>query len=96
MAISKIKLLNAVTATGAGASHKLTEQRRNLTYPIVIHGITTATVVIEASFDGTNWVPVTGGTITADSGITLDVPFPFMRANVTSYTSGTITAWLGV
>lgn len=83
-------LLNGVTATGAGPTVTPVHPRgdhENLN--VVIRGITTATVALEGSLDGTNWVAITSKT--ADyAGKVAD--FPYLRANVTAYTSGTIYA----
>jgi hypothetical protein len=86
---STYTLLNGVTATGAGTAvtpEHFRGDHENLN--AIIRGITTATVAIEVSLDGTNFVAITSQT--ADwAGKVAD--FPYIRANVTAYTSGTIT-----
>jgi adenosine/AMP kinase len=82
---SPITLLSAVEATGASSA----------IYPdgapvtVVISGITTATVAIEGSVDGTNFEAIESKT--ADACVIVNPSTKFIRANVTAYTSGTIT-----
>lgn len=56
--------------------------------PVHIRGITTAAVQIEGSLDGVNWAIVLASK-TADFIGSVPI-FPYMRANVTSWTSGNI------
>ena len=82
-------LLSAVAATGASVAVRphLSDADRIV---FQVTGITTATVTIQASLDGTNWFS-TGTALTAD-GLASDAnSYPYYRANVTAYTSGTIT-----
>lgn len=81
-------LLSAVTATGASRSTRVDQHKASL----VVTGITTATVHLEGSADNTNWVSL--GSVTADGVVTKDNAVPYLRANVTAYTSGTISAKL--
>ena len=50
-------------------------------------------LLIEASNDRTNWVTL--ATITASGGYESDAPWKFIRANVSVFTSGTVTVLLG-
>ena len=81
-------LLSAVTATGASVS---TGTDSNKPAFIQVSGITSATVVAQGSVDNTTWATI-GSAITADGLITITNPPPFIRANVTVYVTGTITA----
>ena len=90
-------LLSAVTAAGAGtAVQPPTGSGANYArkFPLIVSGITTATVTIQVSLDGTIWEDLSA--ITADVATSVDVTFNWIRANVTAYTSGTITVQLGV
>jgi hypothetical protein len=60
-----------------------------------IEGITTATVLIQASNDGgTNWVTL--ATATSDQMLTVSEPYGLIRANVSAYTAGTISVDVAV
>ena len=82
---SPITLLDGVTATGASSA----------IYPdgapvtVVISGITSATVAIEGSVDGSIFKAIESKT--ADACVIVDPSTKFIRANVTTYVSGTIT-----
>ena len=80
-------LLNAVTATGASPSMGTDSNKPAF---IQASGITVATVTAQGSVDNTTWSTI-GTAITADGLITIQNPPPYIRANVTAYTSGTIT-----
>lgn len=79
-------LLNGVEATGAGTAVQTTVD--NMSFHC--EGITTATVVIEVSNDGTNYI-TSGVSFTADGVNTVTGPYKYVRANCTAYTTGTIT-----
>lgn len=81
-------LLGGVSATGASKS---VGTDSNLPAFIQVSGITSATVVAQGSVDNTTWSTI-GSAITADGLITIQNPPPYIRANVTVYVSGTITA----
>ena len=53
-----------------------------------ITGITTATVDIQGSVDGTNFASITSKT--ANSLVTVEKPPKFIRASITSHSSGTV------
>lgn len=92
-------LLTNVTASGAGSAVDISGLKSVL---VEIRGITTAVISIECSHDGTNWdlmLMRTGGTFTfattttANGNFLINVDgYKYIRANVTSYGSGTITA----
>jgi hypothetical protein len=94
-------LLSAVATTGAGSPVKVDPNRVALggPIPIQISGVTTATVVIQATLasaqavrEGTaTWENITDASWTADCLDVLSAVFPWIRANVTAFTSGTIT-----
>ena len=85
---SPITLLSAVTATGASTAVQVDPGQ-----PAFLHvtGITTATVALQGSLDGTTYSTV-GTALTADGFVTLANAPKYLRANCTAYTSGTITA----
>jgi hypothetical protein len=56
-----------------------------------VSGITSATVVLQGSLDGTNWSTL-GTALTADGLVTVANAPKYLRANCTLYVSGTITA----
>ena len=81
-------LLNAVTATGASSAVQVDGGQ-----PVFLQvtGITTATVALQGSLDGTNFATI-GTALTADGIVTIANSPKYVRANCTAYTSGTITA----
>jgi hypothetical protein len=83
---SPITLINAATATGA--SQALTPD--GAVTHFAVNGITSATVNIEGSLDGSNWHLI-GTALTANGLVTVANPPRFVRANVAVYTTGTIT-----
>lgn len=89
-----ITLLNAVTGTGAGSTVEpvldADSQYQNL--PVQIYGTFVGTVQTQVSLDGTNWF--TYASDTAPDAFTIPY-FPYVRANVSAYTSGTINAKIG-
>ena len=80
-------LLNAVTATGASLPVSTDSNKAAF---VQVSGITSATVLIQGSVDGSTWATL-GSSITADGLTTITNPPPYIRANVTVYVSGTIT-----
>lgn len=80
--------LAAVVATGAGAEFNLNVPKSGVV-PYLIRGITDATVKVQGSLDGAAWVDILS--VTADGAGNV-AAMPFMRWNVTIWTSGTITA----
>ena len=82
---SPILLLDGVTATGASAA--IFPDGAPVT--VVISGITSATVAIEGSVDGSIFKAIESKT--ADACVIVDPSTKFIRANVTTYVSGTIT-----
>lgn len=83
-------LLNAVTATGAGtAVTPIHNGSSHENLNVQISGTFVGTVAIEGSLDGTNWTALTSQTAPYVGKV---FDFPYIRANVTAYTSGSITA----
>jgi hypothetical protein len=83
-----ITLLNAVGATGASGAVQADAGQPAF---LQVSGITTATVALEGSLDGSNWTTV-GTDLTANGIVTVANAPKYLRANCTAYTSGTITA----
>jgi len=85
---SPVTLLSAVGATGAS---KAVQADGGLPAFLQVNGITSATVVLQGSLDGTNWSTL-GSSLTSDGLITVANAPKYLRANCTVYVSGTITA----
>lgn len=85
---SPVTLLNAVVATGAS---KVIQVDAGQPAFLQVTGITTATVALQGSLDGTTFATI-GTALTADGIITIANAPKYLRANCTAYTSGTITA----
>jgi hypothetical protein len=83
-----ITLLSAVVATGAS---KAVQVDSGLPAFMQVSGITSATVVLQGSLDGTNWSTL-GTSLTADGIVTVANAPKYLRANCTVYVTGTITA----
>lgn len=85
--LQRINLLNAAAAVGAGAAHEVNSSRLG----IYIRISATATVEIQTSADGTNWLATSITAKTASGYFALDELHRFVRANVTAWTSGTVS-----
>jgi hypothetical protein len=83
-----ITLLSAVGATGAS---KAVQADAGQPAFLQVSGITSATVVLQGSLDGTNWSTI-GTALTADGMVTVANAPNYLRANCTVYVTGTITA----
>jgi hypothetical protein len=83
-----ITLLSAVGATGASTAVQVDTGQPAF---LQVSGITSATVVLQGSLDGTNWSTI-GTALTANGIITVQNAPKYLRANCTVYVSGTITA----
>jgi hypothetical protein len=85
---SPITLLNAVVATGASTAVQVDSGQPAF---LQVSGITSATVVLQGSLDGTNWSTL-GTALTANGIVTVQNAPTYLRANCTVYVTGTITA----
>ena len=83
-----ITLLNAVSASGVS---RTVQCDAGLPAFMQVNGITSATVALQGSIDGTNWSTI-GTALTADGLITVANAPKYLRANCTAYVSGTVTA----
>jgi len=83
-----ITLLSAVTATGASQAVQADAGQPAF---LQVSGITSATVALQGSLDGTNWSTI-GTALTANGIITIANAPTYLRANCTVYVTGTITA----
>ena len=83
-----ITILNAVVATGASSAVQADAGQPAF---LQVSGITSATVVLQGSLDGTNWSTL-GTALTADGLVTVANAPKYLRANCTVYVTGTITA----
>lgn len=82
-----VTLLSGVGATGA--SQGIRTDGLNPAH-VQVSGITVGTVAVQGSVDGSTWATIATA-LTADGIVTLATPTPYVRANVTAFTSGTIT-----
>jgi hypothetical protein len=85
---SPVTLLSAVSATGAS---KAVQADAGQPAFLQVSGITSATVVLQGSLDGTDWSTL-GAALIADGLITVANAPKYLRANCTVYVTGTITA----
>ena len=83
-----VTLLSAVVATGAS---KPVQADAGQPAFLQVSGITSATVALQGSLDGTNWSTI-GTALTADGLVTVANAPKYLRANCTVYVTGTITA----
>jgi len=99
-----VKILNAATATGAGGTATLsTKDTTFQASGTTSTGSGAATVVIEVSDNGDDWltlgtITLTLGTTSTSDGFAAAASWAFVRANVTaiSGTDATVSAWMGV
>jgi hypothetical protein len=85
---SPITLLDAVGATGASIAVQVDSGQPAF---LQVSGITSATVVLQGSLDGTNWSTL-GTALTANGIVTVQNAPKYLRANCTVFVTGTITA----
>ena len=85
---SPVTLLSAVVATGASKAVQVDGGQPAF---LQVSGITSATVALQGSLDGTTFSTI-GTALTADGFVTLANAPKYLRANVTAWTSGSITA----
>jgi len=85
---SPVTLLSAVVATGAS---KAVQADAGQPAFLQVSGITSATVALQGSLDGTTFSTI-GTALTGDGMITIANAPKYLRANVTAYVTGTITA----
>lgn len=83
-----VTVLSAVVATGASTAVQVDTGQPAF---LQVSGITSATVALQGSLDGTNWSTI-GTALTANGIITVQNAPKYLRANCTVYVSGTITA----
>jgi hypothetical protein len=83
-----ITLLNEVVATGASTAVQADAGQPAF---LQVSGITSATVALQGSLDGTNWSTI-GTALTANGIITVANAPKYLRANCTVFVTGTITA----
>jgi hypothetical protein len=83
-----ITLLNAVGATGES---RAVQVDGGVPAFLQVSGITSATVALQGSLDGTNWSTI-GTALTANGIVTVANAPKYLRANCTVFVTGTITA----
>jgi hypothetical protein len=84
--------MQAQAVTGAGPWIPI-DPGKSRSVQVVITG--TASVDIEASNDGVNAVPALQAGITASAGYVDSDPWLYIRANVKSISSGTVSVFVG-
>ena len=95
-------LLNAVTATGAGASVQSRSKNRTFQATVAGTGAVSATVKVQVSNDNVNWIDLgtitLSGTTSATDGFASNAPWAYVRGNVTaiSGTGAAVTLAMGV
>jgi len=87
---SEVVLLNAIGAITIGEKIDVGHVDE---VTMQVDGITTATVQLEGSLDGTNFY-IIGAALTADGVVSTSNIFRYVRAHAIAWTSGTITALL--
>lgn len=103
MAITIKTLLDAVTATGAGSAFAPRGAKRTFqAYGATTNGAGTATILIQGSLDGENWLTIatitlTLSTVDANDGFASDAPWAYVRGNVSvlTGTGAAVTLLLG-
>jgi hypothetical protein len=83
-----VTLLSDVGTTGAS---KAVQADAGQPAFLQVVGITVATVAFQGSLDGITFATI-GTALTADGIVTIANAPKYLRANVTAYTTGTITA----
>lgn len=104
MTTSNQKIFQAVTATGAQEAFKPRGSKKVFqAYGNTSAGAGAATIVIEGSIFGTNYVTLgtislTLGTTVTSDGFAIDAPWPFVRARISaiSGTNASVTGDMGV
>lgn len=98
------KLLNNTTDTGVGPSVSKNAPKAAIQATgATTAGTGSATLVVEVSNDGANWLPhdtltLTLSTVVATAGIEMDAPWAYVRGNVTaiSGTGAAVSLIMGV
>lgn len=99
-----MQLLESVIATGAGASYEVRTLHRTFQASgATSAGAGAATIAIEVSNDGSNWltydtISLTLSTTTATAGVEMDAQWSYVRGNVTaiSGTDASVSLYMGV
>jgi hypothetical protein len=101
--VSSVKILDGITATGAGAFHQPFGNSR--TFQAVgqtTAGAGAATVKVQVSNDNFNWldlgtITLTLSTTASSDGFASEAAWRFVRGNATviSGTGASVTLWLG-
>ena len=92
IAYSGLRLLDGVGAVVNGDTYRCYQSKKS--FQVLISD--TATVQIQGSNNSVNWNTLSDGTLTASGYLHVDAPTPYIRAIVSSYTSGTVSVILGL
>ena len=88
------KLLAAATTTETGTAVKPISKDR--TFIATQTGGTSATVLIEVSNDGTNFITLSSISLTVDTaGVATDAAWQFVRARISAIVGGSVTVYMG-
>ena len=100
-----IYIMNGQTSTGAGDTVTISPKHRSFQAIVTGTGAVTATVIIQVSNDGTNWIDATtsphidlSGTTTATDGFTMIAKWSYARGyvNAISGTGAAVTVTMGI
>lgn len=95
--LGPITNLNAVTATGSGASVDVSNYH-NFTVHIVSSAVTDgATIIVEQSIDGVNWAIISTNNIAADGVTEISISqqaYRYMRTSVSTRIDGTYSTYI--
>lgn len=103
MLVKKVTLLSAVAVTGASGAFKPRDKKATFQATgLTTAGAGAATIKIQATIDGTNWLTIatitlTLSTVTSSDGFAMDAAWESVRANVTaiSGTGASVTVLMG-
>ena len=82
------KITSLPLPSGVAIENGTAVQPDALTKIFDISGITTATVHVDGSIDAVNWFTL--GNVTANGQIHNSQPWPYVRARISAWTTGTI------
>lgn len=89
-----VKSLDAAVAAGAGTTVDLGESLANHSLSVVSSGGFSATVALEVSHDGVNWLAATTIATSTFNLVQAVRTARYVRANLTIYNGGTVTAYV--
>lgn len=97
----RIPLMTSRTATATGSTFEAPGPGATVQAVVTGTGALTATVVVQVSNDGSNWLTIStlslSGTTSATQGMALDAHWVYIRADLTvlTGTGATVNVWMG-